>query len=82
LAEVQAEVGQKIMRVYGNASDGVLSTITKRKGNVNRPVYEKNLARQLGGAWKVEVIQKPNTRGKFYGEPEPKYTIEATRTGE
>lgn len=80
LAEIQAEVRQKIMRVYGNASDGVLESINR--GKLNSALYAKNLARRLGGKWKVEEIQTPNTRGKSYGEPEPKYTIEATRIGD
>jgi hypothetical protein len=75
LAEVQAAVGQKIVRVYGNAADGVLESIKANK--FNSALYAKNLARRLGGKWKVEPIKAPNTGGE--GEPAAKYTIEATK---
>jgi hypothetical protein len=83
LAEVQAAVGQKIMRVYGNASDGVLESINR--GKFNSALYAKNLERRLGGKWKVEAIEVPNTGNKNIGdigEPEAQYKIEATRIGD
>jgi hypothetical protein len=78
LAEVQAEIGENITRVYGNASDGVRETILQDR--FNSALYEKNLARRLGGKWRVETIRKAGTGGK--GQPEAQYTIEATRIGD
>ncbi|MEE3719723.1 polymorphic toxin-type HINT domain-containing protein [Tumidithrix elongata RA019] len=72
IREIQRFTGQKITKIYGNASDGILGAI--EAGNFNSQLYEKTLARRLGGAWQVETIPR---QGQGSG-----WNIIATRIGD
>jgi hypothetical protein len=56
IREIQGAVGQNIKQISGNASDGLLRSI--EAGRFNHKLYEKTLARRLGGKWKVETVRR------------------------
>jgi len=71
IREIQLYTKQPITKIYGYASAGILDAI--EAGRFNSKLYEKTLARRLGGKWKVEIIPKPGL--------ESNWDIIATRIG-
>lgn len=56
IAEIQAAIDRKILRISGTASNGIEDAIVKRRFNSN--LYSRRLSRHLGGEWRVEVVRR------------------------
>ncbi|MEG3974323.1 polymorphic toxin-type HINT domain-containing protein [Microcoleus sp. herbarium8] len=70
IREIQRYTGQPITKISGYASDGIEKAI--KAGSFNSELYEKTLARRLGGEWKIEITPKSGSTS---------WDIIATRNG-
>jgi hypothetical protein len=70
IAEIQDAIGRNIPKITGMTSRGIEAAI--KAGRFNSDLYAKHLARQLGGQWRINVVERAG---------EDVWDIIATRTG-